>query len=322
MGLENGCNLAVLIEFANALCTLENLLRMVSIIAQEHMAAVIQLKVETAVNTSIGLHAILQLLGRTTIQLGHGHGGNAIVYINRYRLAELNASHILNGRDEVELYLTIVDGDVLGMEVALLTTVFVDADTLLHVGFHFQPTMDNQRATRLNETGIVAEALQISLFRAIDVEVVGVGRGDDAHPRAQPVERTVELVGLYHHIVALLAQNIVGAIVLRDTTQEGIALHMTLMHDVGAHGRSGGFAMCTGKTKAFVGTGQRAQHLCPFLNLKSFLAKPYQFFVLGWNGRRIDDERGLQLLTGMGNVVDTLFIVNEHALFLQLAGQV
>ena len=95
--------------------------------------------------------------------------------------------------------------------------------------------MDNQSTARLDQFRIVAETLQISLLRTINVKVVGVRAGDDAHPGTQPVERTVELIGLDDHEVGV-GEDIVGAIVLRDTTEEGVAVEMALVHDMGTHG--------------------------------------------------------------------------------------
>ena len=39
------------------------------------------------------------------------------------------------------------------------------------------------------------------------------------------------------------------------------------------------------------------------------------------NGRGVDDQTRLLLLTSMRNQVDTLFVVDEHALLLQLSGE-
>ena len=51
-------------------------------------------------------------------------------------------------------------------------------------------------AAGLHERCEVGETFQISLLRAVDVEMVGVGRGHHGNPRAQMVERAVEFIGL------------------------------------------------------------------------------------------------------------------------------
>ena len=53
--------------------------------------------------------------------------------------------------------------------------------------------------------------------------MVGVGGGDDCHPRAQPVEGTVELVSLDDDVVGI-RQDVVRTIVLGDAAEEGVAV--------------------------------------------------------------------------------------------------
>ena len=209
---------------------------MVGIVAEEGDVLVFQFEVEATVNTAIGLHAIEQFLAVAAVQLCHGHGGNAVFDVDGDGLSQLHVLNALDGRDEVEGDFTVVDDDVLGMEVALVEAVFIDLHPLLHVGLHLKSLVDDEGTARLDECGVVAETFQIGLFRTVDVEMVGVGAGDDRHPGAQPVERTVEFIGLNHHVVALFGEDIVGAVVLGDTSEEGIAVDAALVHDVGAHG--------------------------------------------------------------------------------------
>ena len=123
------------------------------------------------------------------------------------------------------------------MEVAFVLAVFVYLDAVLHVLLHLQVFVDDEGTARLDQFCVVAEAFQISLLGAVDVEVVWVGRCDDAHPWTQPVEAAVELICLDYYVVALVGEDVVGAVILGNTTQEGIAIYMALVHDVGAHGR-------------------------------------------------------------------------------------
>ena len=134
--------------------------------------------------------------------------------------------------------------------------------------------------------------------------------------------RAVELVGLDHHIVARCRQQIVGAIVFRDSSQEGVALYVTLMKDVGTHARRCRLAMRSCHTKSFMLLGENAQHLCTLQHLKTLLAKPHQLLMLGWHGGRVDNQAGLRVLAGVRDVGDTLLVVNQHALFLQLPCEV
>ena len=69
----------------------------------------------------------------------------------------------------------------------------------------------------------MAEALQIGLFRTIDIQMVRIGGGDDAHPRAQPMETAVKLISLDHHVIRI-GEDIVRAVVLRDAAEEGVTV--------------------------------------------------------------------------------------------------
>ena len=136
------------------------------------------------------------------------------------------------------------------MEIAFIESIFVHFYAGFNLGFKCQSLFDNECASLLYQGGVVLEAFHIGLFGAVDVEVVGVGRGDNAHPGVQPVERTVELVGLDNHKFALRTEDVVGAIVFGNATQKCITVGMTLVHDVRTHARSGGFAMRSSKAKA------------------------------------------------------------------------
>lgn len=68
------------------------------------------------------------------------------------------------------------------MEVTLVTAVGIGLHSLPHVGFHLEIGVDDEGASRLDELGIVAEALEVGFLGAVDVEVVGVGGCDDRHP--------------------------------------------------------------------------------------------------------------------------------------------
>ena len=52
------------------------------------------------------------------------------------------------------------------------------------------------------------------------------------------MEAAVEFICLDYYVVALVGEDVVGAVVLRDTSQKGIAVNVTLVHDMGTHGRS------------------------------------------------------------------------------------
>ena len=109
---------------------------MVGIIAEEDHLVGLDLEVEATVHTSVGLHTVFQFLCRTTIELCHSHGGNAVLNVDGDGLAQLYILDILDGRDEVKGNLTIVDANVLSMEIALVEAIVITADTLLQMIFH------------------------------------------------------------------------------------------------------------------------------------------------------------------------------------------
>ena len=69
------------------------------------------------------------------------------------------------------------------------------------------------------------------------------------------MERAVKLIGLNHHIVALVREQQIGAIVLRDTSKEGRRPHMRTIDEMGRHGRRGGLAVRTRHTQASATAG-------------------------------------------------------------------
>ena len=143
------------------------------------------------------------------------------------------------------------------MEITFVEAIVIATDTCLQVLLHLQTTMNDQGTARLDQFCIMAETLQISLFGAVDIEVVRISRGNDTHPRMEPMEGTVELIGLDDHVVGV-REDIVGAVVLRDTAKEGITVQLALVHDMGTHCRCGGLSMGSCHTESLVGLCQRA----------------------------------------------------------------
>ena len=178
VGLEHGRHLAVLVEFAYALRTLVDLHGVVGIVAQHHMAVVFHLEVETAVHTTVGGHPVAQLAVGAPAELGHGHGGHGVLDVDGHRLSKAHVVDPPGGRDEVEGDFSVVDDDVLGMEVTLVAAVVEGPHALAHLWLHLQSAVDDECASGLDERGVVAETLEVGLFCAVDVEMVGVGGSD------------------------------------------------------------------------------------------------------------------------------------------------
>ena len=143
-----------------------------SIIRQKYLFVILDLKVETAVNSSVGLHAVTEFIGCTTIQLCHCHCCHTICDVDRHRLSEFYARYVLDRRDEIKSDTSILYLDVLSVEVALVLAVFVYLDTVLYVLLHLQTFVDDECTARLDQFCIVTETFQISLLGAVDVEMV------------------------------------------------------------------------------------------------------------------------------------------------------
>ena len=218
---------------------------MVAVVAEEHVAWVVDLEVEATLHSRVGLHAAAQFLRRAAVELCHCHGGDTILDIDGYGMAQRNLGHRLQRRYEVEDDLAVADADVGSVEVSLVAAVGVGLHPLGYVGLHLQSCVEDQRASGLYQFGVVAEALQVSLLCAVDVEMVGIGRGDDRHPGAQPVEGTVKLIGLYDHIVACQREDVVAAHILRDASEKSRAADTAFREDMRCQCTCAGLSVCS-----------------------------------------------------------------------------
>ena len=144
----------------------------------------------------------MYLIRRATVELRQRHCSHAVLDVDGDGLAELHACDVAFGRDEVECYLSVLYLDVLSVEVTFVAAVSVSLYAFTHVRLHLKVCVYDERALWLYELRVVPEALKVSFFGAINVEVVWVCGRDDGHPWAKPVERAVKLVGLYHHVIA------------------------------------------------------------------------------------------------------------------------
>ena len=156
---------------------------------------------------------------------------------------------------------------------------------------------------------------------AVDVEVVGVGGGDDAHPRAEVVEGAVELVGLNHRVGAVGREQQVGAIVFRDASQEGRAAHVRLVQQVGGHGAGGGLAVGACHAEAFAAARDEAQHLGALVYLEATGAEVGQFGMLLRDGGGVDYQRGGGVAARVGDEGGVFLVVYLCAFGREALGQ-
>ena len=202
-----------------------------------------------------------------------------------------------------------------------METVFINLYSILYVSLHLQIFVDDERAARLDKCAVMAETLQIGLFGTIDVEMVGVCAGDDAHPRAEPVEGTVEFVGFDNHKVTLLRKDIVGSVVLGDSSEESVAVDAALVHDMRTHRGSGCLSVGPCHAKSLMCTGKHSQDLCAFFHIESVFLEIHQFGVLLGNSRSVDNKCVAAILACFRNEVHVFFIMNQCSLFFQLQGK-
>ena len=254
------------------------------------MAVVLDFEVEATLHAPVCLHAVTQFFGVASGELCHCHCRHGVLYIDGDGLSQLYAFYCFYGRNEVECYLAVVYFHVVGMEVAFVAAVFVHFHTLLHILFHFQVAVYDECSAGLYECGVVPEAFEIGFFCAVDVEVVGVGGGDYCHPRAQPVERTVELVGFYDDVVALAGEYVVASVVLGDASEERVAVDVALVHDVCAHGGCGCLAVCSCHAESLVCACECSEHLRALLYREPAFAEECEFLVFGGYCRGVDYE--------------------------------
>jgi hypothetical protein len=84
----------------------------------------------------------------------------------------------------------------------------------------------------LREAG---EAFEISLLRAVDVEMVGVGGGDDSDVGRQMMERTVVFVGLDDRVGRRGVEQEIAVVVAEHAAEEGVAAGLGGVQYMGGH---------------------------------------------------------------------------------------
>ena len=79
--------------------------------------------------------------------------------------------------------------------------------------------------------------------------------------------------------------------------------------------------MCAGYAQALVCTGQGAQYLSTLLDGEAVFMEENQLLVLCWDSWCVNHQGALGILAGLRDEVYVLLVVDEHALFLQLMGE-
>ena len=321
VGLEDGRQAAAVKHLAQRKDALANLLGVMGIVAQEDDAVGLYLEVEAPVHAAVGGHGLPYLVGRGAGNLCQGHGGDAVVDVDAHGHTQFDAVDAAQRRAEVEDDAAAADAQVFGVKLPLVAGVTVARDAAAGAFVHLQPRVGHQCAAVLDERGVVGETFQIGFLRTVDVEVVGVGRGDGRGVGAQVVERAVKLVRLDDHIRARGRKQVVRAVVLCDAAQEGAASHVALVQDVRQHGRRRGLAVRAGHAEALHAARQDAQHLGALHHLEARTAEMLQLAVVGGDGRGIDHQRVRLVAESSGDEGGVVVIMNLCPLGLEGARQ-
>lgn len=183
------------------------------------------------------------------------------------------------------------------------------------------PRFDDERAARPDLPHELREGLLHRLVRPVDVEVVGIGRGDHRHVGIQPQERPVELVGLDSQSPAV-AQHQIAAEILRNAPRKAEPppvsarlSHATIVEVV--------VLPCVPATAITYLPSAR----CPsiwrtLLDAETVFAKIAVFAVILRHGRGVDDHRLLRVEKSFGDQPHVVLVVDRRALRFEFAGQV
>ena len=181
--------------------------------------------------------------------------------------------------------------------------------------------LDDQRAARPYLPHELRKGLLLGLVRAVDVEVVGIGRGDDRHVGEEPQERTVELVGLDRQ-PGPLAQHEVAAEILGDAPQKGRAAAREPTVEPRRESRGRGLAMRTRHSHHILALGQMTEHLRAFLDRDTVVAEVTQLTVLLRHGGGVDHHRVAGVEEQSRNGLHVVVIMNGGPLGFEFGRQV
>ena len=304
-------------------CT--DLVGMMGVVVHDDEVGALDVEVKATLGSAEALQSLAQFIFGAAIEPTDGEGCRGIVHIDGcgdtgFEVAE-DVLSLLD--DKVEEDGAVADADIGGIEVgefAIIEPRSIRHDVIFGIA-HFgirsaidlDATMFEQQATRTDEFGEMGERLAISLFGAVDVEVVGIARSDDGHIGRKRVERMVELVGLDGNQVALVAEHEVAVVRLEDATEEGVAIDMALLEQMGYHRTGGSLAVGASYTESALLARDDAEQLAALHHLEAVLLEPTELaMVLGDGGRIANNARG-RILEGRIDGIDIVFEMNVDA---------
>ncbi len=145
--------------------------------------------------------------------------------------------------------------------------------------------------------------------------MIGIHGGDDGDIRAKPEKAAIIFIRLYYTNITWVTPEIT-VIIDGDPPQKGIAAITAMSQDMGDEGRDRRLAMGAGHADIERMFGDQSQNLTPLQEGIGMLLIPYQFLVILWYRRGIDDQSCVP-----GDIVRILLIVDGDAFVCQFPGQ-
>ena len=121
------------------------------------------------------------------------------------------------------------------MEITFGTAESVGAHAFGRTGYEFESRMHNQKSVGTNQFGEMCEALEVSLFGAVNVEMVGVGGVDYCYVRRELVERAVEFIGFYYAVRRCGAEHEIAVVAFENAAEKSVAARTSGMQHMGRH---------------------------------------------------------------------------------------
>ena len=179
------------------------------------------------------------------------------------------------------------------------------------VVFH-EAFLEEEGAVGIGLVGILLESLNQFLVSAIDVEVVGVGGGDDRVVGVQLEEGAVVFISLHNNIFAVVVDKQVAVDILRDAAKECRATNRRRVEEMSYHGTGSSLAVGAGDGDALAAAGKFAEHLGAFLDGEALLDDVLEDLSIARDGRGIYHEVDI-----LGYFCRVIVIMDAYSLFLK-----
>lgn len=248
------------------------------------------------------------------------HGRYRIFDIDPPRHPERAVGDHAVGHDQVEAVMPVGgQPDVAGIKVArLVIGVPPHADRRV-VERNIDTLPNNQVAAGTDLADELRERLPHGRMGAVNIQVVGIRRGDHRHIGMEPEKRTVELVGFDGQPTAT-AQHEVAPEVPGYAPQKSAAVCHAAV-EPGNEGCRGGLAVRAGDGHHVFALRENTEHLRAFDDPEPLLPQPCQLAVVVVHGGRIDRQRPLPVPEPGRDARHVVSVVNRGPLRFERRGQ-